>query len=691
MVLLEINNLERKFQINKEKGVTVINKITYSFPNVGLVCITGPSGCGKSTLLNILGLLDLEYDGDYYINGQQVKKIKKEQLRKFITNNIGIVFQHYHLLEEQTVLSNIMLPSLMIGNSRKEAKVKAINLLQSIGYDKTLYYQKVKNLSGGEKQRISILRALINNPNIILADEPTGALDSDNTKAVMDIFKNTSKKKLVILVTHNPDIVNDYADQVIEMKDGNIINKKRINELNESNGLSLNKNKLSSSWTDSISLCNFKRRFKRDLVSILTANIALLASFLTISFVIDIPNLTKKEGEKHFDYGVATVSKEIKTSAGNGLVSLVNSIRPSDQEIKEIKSENDDFYFELNYDAIFPSCVDISFNGNLLKEAQVKPIYSFDQKYVDASLITYGHFPKDSFYDVVVNKALFNLMNNELSSLLNVKNKYNYSYYTYDSDGTIIIDSFIFDKAFRVVGVVDEQQFLTTPTLYYSFTAFDAYIANYFLNNLSEYYGYSISWKDVISSINDSDELSSYSYRMFLKDINNKIALTNIINNINEPYSVSSNAFIINDAFTKLIDGITYGLWAFIVISIIGTILIVGIIAYSSYCEDHKRIASLKAMGASSDNILDIYITENLFIAILSIGLSILLFIPIQNISYKVIERFTGIELTYGFVNGSFIPFLLISLIMVLSSILSVVFPVIFCKKIPIAKELKDE
>ena len=688
MSMLEIKNITKIYDSNKSSKYQALSSVSYSFSNTGLVSIVGESGSGKSTLLNILSLLDSSYSGEYFISGQNVNSWSKKKKRKFILRNIGIVFQQYHLLEEHTVIFNIMLPALMLGESNKRAKQKAIALLDSIEFNKNLYTSKVKDLSGGEKQRICLLRTLINDPNIIFADEPTGALDSENSCKIMNILKDASKTRLVVMVSHNLDLVNQYSDAILFMADGKIVSTKTINEINAGNTLVINKRKPSDKWIEKISFSNFKRRFNRDFVSIFTTTISLLACILALVFVSEVDEISLKESSKHLDLGVATIAKETQSSISNGLVSIVNTTRPNEKEIKTLSYSYPSYSFELNYDVLLPQYADIYINGELLNETAFKPIYNFNEDYVDKSLLLSGSLPNDdSFSDVVVNKSMFNLLGNTLNAYINVK-------YRYEETNTDVLtgdsfnDYFIFDKTFRVIGVVDEQTFLQTPTVYYSFTSLDLFISNYTLINYSNYYGYTYTWKDRVQNAANNEAISSYSYRIFAKRNSSIIELQD---NIDSNLVIESNSQVIAEAFSKIIEGVTYGLWIFVGIAFIGTVLIIGIISFSSYTEDKKRIAILKAMGASDEQIASIYINENILIAALSINLSGVLFTPISKFAFNLVNRFTGIEVVVGLNKDFLIICFLMTLIILFVATISIYIPIIFGKRVSVSKELIDE
>lgn len=220
MSLLRISNLTKKYYLPSGKERTVLSNASYTFPNNGLVSIFGKSGSGKSTLLNLIALLDEPTNGVVYFNDENIFRYSIKQKNDYRNKEIGIIFQQPNLLENYSVLFNITLPALISGKSVKEAEILGKNLLKSINFNENLYLKKCKDLSGGEKERVNILRALINNPKILICDEPTGSLDYQNSLLIMDILKEVSKNRLVILVSHNAYLVNKYSDVVLFIEQG---------------------------------------------------------------------------------------------------------------------------------------------------------------------------------------------------------------------------------------------------------------------------------------------------------------------------------------------------------------------------------------------------------------------------------------------------------------------------------------
>lgn len=204
-------------------GNEILKNVSLEINQQEIVAIVGPSGAGKTTLLQILGTLLKPNAGQLLINGEDILKLKGKKLSYFRGKNLGFVFQFHQLLAEFTALENVMLPALIIGTNKTEAEMKAKEILEKLGLTKQLS-QKPASLSGGEKQRVAVARALINDPKLILADEPTGSLDTENAKAMYNLFTELKEifKPGIVMVTHNKDLAQ-FSDKQIHIKDGILI------------------------------------------------------------------------------------------------------------------------------------------------------------------------------------------------------------------------------------------------------------------------------------------------------------------------------------------------------------------------------------------------------------------------------------------------------------------------------------
>ena len=219
--MLELKNIVKEYP-TANTTLTALKGINISFRDSEFVAILGPSGCGKTTLLNIIGGLDQYTNGDLIINGVSTKEYKDSDWDTYRNHSIGFVFQSYNLIPHQTVLSNVELALTLSGVSKQERRQRALDALKQVGLEDQVH-KKPNQMSGGQMQRVAIARALVNNPEILLADEPTGALDSETSIQIMDILKNVAKNKLVIMVTHNPELANTYANRIVKLLDGEII------------------------------------------------------------------------------------------------------------------------------------------------------------------------------------------------------------------------------------------------------------------------------------------------------------------------------------------------------------------------------------------------------------------------------------------------------------------------------------
>lgn len=223
--MIELKNICKDYCIGENKQ-RVVNDINLNVDIGEFIAIMGPSGSGKSTLMNIIGMLDKPTSGGYYLNGQNVADLKDDELADIRLHNIGFIFQNFNLLKRATVLRNVMLPFIYTKKPKKnkERELKAIAALRNVGLsDKKIWHHLSNQLSGGQMQRVAIARALVNEPEILLADEPTGNLDSKTGELVIDTIQklHQEKKCSIIMITHSPDIAK-FADRIINIKDGQI-------------------------------------------------------------------------------------------------------------------------------------------------------------------------------------------------------------------------------------------------------------------------------------------------------------------------------------------------------------------------------------------------------------------------------------------------------------------------------------
>ena len=280
--MLQLKDIVKKYNTGGTE-VEVLKKVNISFRESEFVSILGASGSGKTTLLNIIGGLDKYSSGDMLLMGRSTKEFTDRDWDSYRNGTIGFVFQSYNLIGHLSVIENVKLALSISGESNKENDIKAKKVLEDVGLGDHLY-KKPNQLSGGQMQRVAIARALVTNPKVILADEPTGALDSKTSVQIMELIKEISKEKLVIMVTHNPELARKYSDRIVSVKDGEIIeDTKPYIEQEENNGYKLKKTAMAFSSTIKSSFKNLLTKKFRSLMTVVASSIGIISIGLVLA------------------------------------------------------------------------------------------------------------------------------------------------------------------------------------------------------------------------------------------------------------------------------------------------------------------------------------------------------------------------------------------------------------------------
>lgn len=319
--MLELRKISKIYKTNDLKQ-TALNDINIKFRKSEFVSILGPSGSGKTTLLNIIGGLDKYTSGDLIINGISTKKYSDKDWDSYRNYKIGFVFQSYNLIPHQSALSNVELALTLSGVKKEERRKRAIEVLKKVGLERHMH-KRPNQMSGGQMQRIAIARALINNPDILLADEPTGALDSETSIQIMELLKSISKEKLVIMVTHNPELANIYSNRIIKILDGKIIDDS--NPFNEEDSKiteeKTKKTSMSFLTALSLSLNNLMTKKGRTILTAFAGSIGIIGIALILSlsngFKVEIDNFEKKSLSQAPITIMSTVMKSNIVEANN--------------------------------------------------------------------------------------------------------------------------------------------------------------------------------------------------------------------------------------------------------------------------------------------------------------------------------------------------------------------------------------
>ena len=340
--MLGLENITKEY-VTGDSKVEALKGITLQFRKNEFVSILGQSGCGKTTLLNLIGGLDRYTTGDLVINGKSTKEFKDKDWDAYRNHSVGFVFQSYNLIPHQTVLANVELALTLSGVSKTERRKKAIKALEAVGLGEQIN-KKPNQLSGGQMQRVAIARALVNDPEIILADEPTGALDTKTSVQIMEILKKISKDKLIIMVTHNPDLAEKYSSRIIKILDGKITDDSNPYEKKEEEkeDRTSNKNaKVSMSFFTalSLSLNNLMTKKGRTFLTAFAGSIGIIGIALILSLSSGMQTYINRVEEDTLSSYPITVQEETIDMASM-MTSLMGETEETEPEEGKVYSRN---------------------------------------------------------------------------------------------------------------------------------------------------------------------------------------------------------------------------------------------------------------------------------------------------------------------------------------------------------------
>lgn len=346
--MLKLKNIKKTYVSGDEK-VEALKGINIEFRKSEFVSILGQSGCGKTTLLNIIGGLDRYTSGDLIINGKSTKDFKDRDWDAYRNYSVGFVFQSYNLIGHQTVLSNVELALTISGVSRKERKQRAIKALEEVGLKEQIH-KRPNQLSGGQMQRVAIARALVNNPDIILADEPTGALDTKTSVQVMEILKKISKDKLIIMVTHNPELAEKYSSRIIKILDGKITDDSDpIEHQKEEKKKDTKKRRTSMKFLTALrlSLNNLMTKKGRTILTSFAGSIGIIGIALILAISTGVQNyINKVEEDTLSSYPITIEESTVDMS------SLMQSMSGENTDNAENKEEEKVYSADIMNDMI---------------------------------------------------------------------------------------------------------------------------------------------------------------------------------------------------------------------------------------------------------------------------------------------------------------------------------------------------
>ena len=395
----------------------VLKDVDLEFRKNEFVSILGPSGSGKTTLLNIIGGLDRYDEGDLIINGKSTKKFKDKDWDAYRNNCIGFVFQSYNLISHISILSNVEMSMTLSGVSRKERRKKALEALDKVGL-KDHANKKPNQLSGGQMQRVAIARAIVNDPDIILADEPTGALDSKTSKQIMELIKELSKDKLVIMVTHNAELAKEYSTRIVEFKDGNLLNDSNpiTNEKEKNDKFNIKKTSMNFFTALNLSFNNITTKKGRTLLTAFASSIGIIG----IALILSLSN--------GFDIQIDIFEKETLSSLP--IMISKTSMEMDEDAMLTMTGQNDELESYTEKEVVYPldPVTETITHKNIFTEEYINYINDIDPKLVSGI----------SYYRTTALNIL-----NYSNDKYNIVNTTNFSAIpvNIDSDGVSIMES----------------------------------------------------------------------------------------------------------------------------------------------------------------------------------------------------------------------------------------------------------
>lgn len=695
--MLKLINVGKKYKRNKDQYFYAVNSITYEFSETGFYFLYGKSGSGKSTLANLIASFEKPDEGHILYENIEINKLNQINLNYYRQKIVGMVFQHYNLIEDLTVLENVILPRKIIQDKQSNAIADAKKILDELNIRK-LENKVCKNLSGGEKQRVAIARCLINNPKIIICDEPTGALDEKNSIQVIKLLKELSKKHLIIVISHNYDLIKIYADNILYLSDGKLKEKHNLHYNNSLKKFNFKNIRIRFFNFIKLSIKNLLSNKIKNILIFLSTSFCIFSSLIVLGFVNGSNDFLNKETYARFDYSFSSISKIDEIHIDNSFLKLNKMERLSHSELANLISPYPFISFGINYNKLLENS-SIYIDNYKLVSYSLSFVYNFDC--VNNELIIAGEMSATD--GVYINESLDKKLQEKLNiktslgRYINIKLFNEFKFDLYDN-GEQISDNFVFEKLYFIKGIVREFNFLTTPKIYLCYQDFDSNIKNISALNLSKYYSKNYTWFDYIYNSSGNEEQTSFSHYIFLNDLSKIKDFDTFVDSINssDDIEISCDGYLLKNTFEDIVYAIKIGVFIFMILTMIGMVLIIGISSFSTFAFKKKQNAIFISLGMNIEQLFSIYILENFFTLLISLIFGFILSFIFQPIINKLI--FNIFQLTdlinIPFLSVFDIPLFLPFIIVFFSFFItyfSTYSPIYFSKNINISKELKDE
>ena len=729
--MLTLKNIKKSYTTGDFTQVA-LDGVSVNFRKNEFVAILGPSGSGKTTCLNVIGGLDKYDSGDLIINGKSTKEFNDTDWDAYRNNSIGFIFQSYNLINHLDIISNVEMGMTLSGVSVSEKRAKALEALDRVGL-KDHVHKRPNQLSGGQMQRVAIARALANDPDIILADEPTGALDTKTSVQIMELIKDIAKDKLVIMVTHNPELAHDYADRIIEFKDGNIVSDSNTLLKGITDGsYSLKKTSMNFLTALKLSFTNIKTKKGRTFLTAFASSIGIIGIAVILSLSSGFnTKIEEVQSDTLAEYPItiSQISQEVDmeaiheemTSNATGNKEYTDSdevfLYDQSENIKSHVNNFSDDFMEYLKNINKDICSSIGYT----RIASMNLISKIDGKYKSATFSSAsGNSPMSS---TTISSYPEMIDNNGGSYIERNYDVLAGEYPTKDTDLVLVVDSKnrVDENVIKSLGIdiddVDSIDFdeivgmkfkLVDNNDYYEKTSFGTYMPT---SDLKKAYnsddsitltikaivrenpdsgvgmlanGIAYSDKltelvvdralnsDIVKAQEDADynvmtreeidketksslisylggDATPYAIMIYPKNFDAKDQVVEYLDAYNDKVDSEDDEIIytdlaqtMSDMTGGIMDGITIVLIAFASISLVVSLIMVGIITYISVLERTKEIGILRALGARKKDITRVFNAETFIIGscsgILGIVIAWALTFPINNILYSMTD-----------------------------------------------------
>ena len=603
MSYFEIVNLNKSYD-----GKEVLKNVNISLPPFGLFGVVGESGSGKSTLLKcISGILSIS-SGEIYFQGKKIKD--KERFRK---EHISFIFQDFELINYLNVKENVALPLYCQGYKQTSAYKEIEKPLKCAN----IFHKRdevVAHLSGGEKQRVAIARSLADKKEIILCDEITGSLDESNAHQIMKLIKEISLTHLVIMVSHDITLINEYCSSLLRLENKTISYQTSSKE----------KRKIIPSLRKKcnvihLAINNLKKGKFRIGASLASFTLTFLFLLISLSFSLNTSSYYDEHKDDFLDYNLFNVTLHEKTTLENSSLTLVKEKLPNSYDLSLILEDNINVYPSLQN--VFSSYPSLWINGKEIDNIEFVPLSSYQIKEKKLNVKT--------FSDVVINKEAQKYLN--LGDNFSLKIQKDISY----KGEKVIIDTLSFNLSFCVKQEFKEFSFFNTPKIYYSLQHAINFLKREEVKNLSSNFDKKISWYDRLSLYTfEGDEFPSYSKLVEVKN-NEKVEESIALLKDNQ-YEVTSSSLLIQEEFNSIVNLLMMAIEVFMSICIVISFMLFILIIVSFVVSSYQEIGLYKVFGVDNSSLQLMFIFKGILLTISSFALGEV----VKIIVLKIVEKF---------------------------------------------------